>query len=200
MDPCKLYNLASGRPAEDDVAENLLTVSDRGVSLRNDFLNRVRLEDKNGQGTAKIFFDPIKRAPWKSFTDTKKKSKVNTKRQTKDVAVQRDILGLLAASSQKNNESVNIDEALSFPLTEVPLCLATSDGIRRKNAKSKLFDAALTSLEVERDSAELSYDGISCYMLDLAAALCCIGKPPDTFIKLAMRILYAIPAQMTLYT
>ena len=79
-----------------------------------------------------VFFDPITRARWR-------KARLTRKNESKDIKVQRDILGLLAAKSQQQRASVNINEALCYPLAPVPLSLATCDGARRKTAKSQLF-------------------------------------------------------------
>ena len=92
--------------------------------------------------------DPIKRQPWKSFADSDVKAKISKKGVTHEVTAQRDILGVLAAQSQQNDEAVDIDGALCFSLAPVPLGLATCDGTRRKTTKSALYDAALQSLEV----------------------------------------------------
>ena len=58
--------------------------------------------------------------------------------KTKDVAVQRDILSLLMAVSSKEGAVVDLDKALSYALSPVPLALATSDG---KACKSKLISS-----------------------------------------------------------
>ena len=112
----KLYNLASGKPVADDIASSLLTLEERGSSMMDDFCKRI----ESHEDEKKLFFDPIKRSSWKSFTDTERKTKVTTKTETKDIKVQRDILGLLAAKSQEQKASVNIDEALCYPLAPVP--------------------------------------------------------------------------------
>ena len=114
--------------------------------MMNEFCERL-VGDKNPK---KSLFDPIKRAAWKSFGDTGREMKVTSKDKSKDIMVQRDILGLLAAKSQQRNATVNIDAAFCYPLAPVPLSLATCDGMRQKTAKSTLFQAVLTSFEVER--------------------------------------------------
>ena len=90
---------------------------------------------------------------------------------------------------------MNIDAALCYPLAPVPLSLATCDGTRRKTAKSKLFSAALTSLEVEGIEIECTKRGKACYILDLAAIIRSIVRTPDTFRELAIMILREIPTQ-----
>ena len=132
------------------------------------------------------FFSPIKRVQWKSFTDASKKLKVSAKGKSREITVQRDILGLLAAKSQQQNAAINIDKALCYPLAPVPLSLATCDGLRGKTAKSKQLNAALTSL-INND-AQFPEVQQSCriYILDLAAIIRSMIKIPNTFKDLAL--------------
>ena len=178
----KLCNLASGKPVRDDIADSLLTLEERGSTMIDDFCKQIS-SDKDGK---KLFFDPITRAPWKGFVDTGCKAKLR-KNESKDIKVQRDILGLLAAKSQQQRASVNTDEALCYPLAHVPLSLTRCDGARRKTAKSKLFHVALSSVEV--DDVEYVRNETKCYILDLAAIIQSIMRTPETFRELANNIL-----------
>jgi hypothetical protein len=59
---------------------------------------------------------------WKDFSATIRKTKLKSSTgKIIEVTVQRDILGFLAAKSQELNSPVNIDEALKFPLSPIPL-------------------------------------------------------------------------------
>ena len=191
LDSDKLYNLASGSPVGDDIAENLLTVEKRGCSMRDEFCERLRgnLEEAK----SKLFFDPIKRALWKSFADTGRRKKISANGKAKEIIVQRNVLGLLAAKSLQQKAPVDIDAALCYPLAPVPLNLATCDGTRRKTAKSKLFDAALSSMEADSVAFKEMEPSKVCYILDLAAIIRSIMKTPDTFRQLADKILQEIP-------
>ncbi len=66
----------------------------------------------------------------------------------------------------------------------MPLCLATSDGTRRKTAKSKLFPIALSTMEVDNIILDQSDRRPQCYILDLAATIRSRLKPPYTFREL----------------
>lgn len=159
----------------------------------NEFLKRLDPNDSDqNKEDRKKFFHPIKRAEWKSFSNTNKKVKVNINGSCKDISVQRDVLGLSAAASQQNDASVSIDDALSYPLTPVPLSLETSDGVRRKTTKSKLYDLALPSLQLDESTMNEVTGDISCYILDLAAYLRYIQKPPDEFKDLAIIFLNSL--------
>ena len=76
-----MYNLASGCPVPSDITESLLSVAARGTTLRNMFYERLN----NGPKEKELFFDPIKRIEWKSFSDLNKKVKVTAKDKSKDV-------------------------------------------------------------------------------------------------------------------
>ena len=148
----KLYNLASGKPVRDEIADSLLTLEEHGSTMIDDFCKRIS-SDKDGK---MLFFNPTTRAPWKGFVDTGCKAKLMRKNESKDIKVQQDILGLLAAKSQQQRASVNIDEALYYPLAPVPLSLTTCDGARRKTAKSKLSHVALSSMEITKNDLILN--------------------------------------------
>ena len=111
----------------------------------------------------------------------------------KEVAVQRDILGLLAARSHENNSAVDIDKALGFPLAPVDLSLATCDGIRRKTNKSDLYDYPLNGMEVSADL--LKSMPKKCHLLDLAAIVrTLVNVSVNSFRDLAIKILNDVPS------
>ena len=134
------------------------------------------------------FFDPFTRVPWKRFCNAEKRAKITAKGKIKDVAVQRDIFGLLMAVSSKEGAVVNLDKALSYALSTVPLALATSDGIRRKTSKSKLMDATFSSVGTDN----VNTDHSTCLVIDLIATIRCIAKVPNTFGELAFQLLHQI--------
>ena len=114
-----------------------------------------------------------------------------------EVAVQRDILGLLLAKSQELNAPIDMEKALKFPLSPVPLALAHADGERRKTNESALYEHALASTQPKASTAG---SGKKAYVLDLAAQLRSTTKVPDTFEELAVKILNDIPrAYETVY-
>ena len=173
LDKQKLFSLVSGKPLPTEVAELLISAEDRGKGLQLEFNKRLDSGDESGV----TFFDPIKREEWKGFDSAEKKTKVTGKSKSRDVTVQREILGLLIATSFKEQSLIDIDNALSFPLAHVPLALATSDGSRRKTAKSKLLDAALFSIIADEEIVS----NPSCYALDLISTNRSIVNVPNTF-------------------
>ena len=141
------------------------------------------------------FFNPIKRAPWHGFQNVDKKVSINAKGKTRDLSVQRDILGVLMAESYKENTFIDIDKALCFSLAPVLLLFVTSDGRRSKSAKSKLLDAALSSVIAGDDKV----DNVTCYIVDLVAAIWCLNKVPDTFRELAFRLCQDLPRKYNIF-
>jgi hypothetical protein len=188
LDKLKLFNLASGKPLPDEICNELVSAEQRGRELLREFNERLNREGESSQSTRK-FFDPVKRVPWKGFSGVARSTKVSAKDKSKEVTVQRDILGLLMAISHRENSPIDIDKALSFSLAPVPLSLATADGTRRKTSKSTLLDAALTSIVTENDTVE----NARCYAIDLIATIRSRVKVPNTFRELATKLLCEIP-------
>ena len=94
-----------------------------------------------GLDKSKHIFTPIRRIKRESFESSVVKSKIVINGKVADVAIQSDILGILAAKSDLEKGCVDIDKALTYLLAPVSLPLACSDGGMRKTNKSKLFDA-----------------------------------------------------------
>ena len=95
IDQSRLFSLASGRPLQLEISNEILTTESRGKVMFSEFSNRL---DASAEEQLE-FFDPIKKAPWHGFNKIDKKVSVSAKGKTKDVAVQRDILGVLMAES-----------------------------------------------------------------------------------------------------
>ena len=131
MNKKKLYNITSWTYASNDISECLLPIFERGKIRMVEFKERI---SKNA--SSKYIFDPIKREKSKSFDDTvKKTTKIKIDGKIKDIVEQKNILGLLAAKSDKSKLAVDIKNALSFPLSSVSLPLASADGAMRKTKK-----------------------------------------------------------------
>ena len=182
-----LLNIASGSPVSSEVETCLLGVVKRGTELYREFTSRF---DSNNENKL-TFWDPIKKQEWHDFSASNKKTKVKNKNgKVVEVAVQRDILGFLLAKSQQLNAPIDMEKALRFPLSPVPLALAHADGERRKTNKSALFDHALSS---SQPKVSMAGSGKKAYVLDLVAQLRSMTKLPDTFEELAIKIYSDIP-------
>ena len=129
---------------------------------------------------------------WKDFSGNERKTKLKSSTgKTMEVAVQRDILGFLLAKSQELNLPVDIDEALKYSLSEVPLSIAHADGSKRKTIKSALYNAALSS--TMSSTIDLPLEGQKVCILDLAALIRSTVNVPPTFEELALKIYSDIP-------
>ena len=179
----QLYNITSGKSVQDDVKDCLLTVFDRGEKRMEEFKDILV-----GDIAEKNIFTPIARETWKSFKDNKVKAKVKVDGKLKDIASQRDVLGILAAKSDEEKSSVNIDKALTFPLCMVSQPLACSDGGMQKTNKSSMYDLLFDLLGSVGTISNGDY-----YISDLAAALRATVNLPNTIEELAIKILTDIP-------
>ena len=122
------------------------------------------------------FYDRIPRVAWNSFNSKGTKSTIKIGGKVKNVTVQRDILGFLAAKSSKDQEPVDIDKALCYPLAPVPLSLATADGEMRSTTKSKLMDP------IDLKPVDIPPPDGSVYLLDLMSYLRSLKKVPVRYI------------------
>ena len=171
-----LYNLDLGRPLPEEATQHPISLEKQGQGSRSDFSKRLHFSDEQ----TSAFFDPITRVPWKGFYNAKKKAKITAKGKTKDVAVERDTLGLLMALSSKAGAVVDLDKDLSYALSPIPFALATIDGIRRKTCKSKLMDVVFSSIVTDN----VNTDHATCLVVDLIATIRCIAKVSNTFREL----------------
>ena len=129
---------------------------------------------------------------WKDFSSSNKKATIKKSNgKTVEVQVQRDVLGFLLAKSQEFESGVDIDEALKYPLSPVPLSIAHADGQKRKINKSELYKQGLNP-GLSSDPIPSSV-GSRIYILDLAAVLRSTVKIPNTFDDLAIQILKSVP-------
>ena len=106
------------------------------------------------------------------------------------------VLGFLLTKSQELKSPVDIDEALKYPLSPVPLAIAHADGEKRKTNKSALYKFAFNSMPSSQ-TVEYSDGRNKVYILDLAALLRSTVKVPDTFEDLAMKIYHSVPTTYT---
>ena len=103
-----LYNLSSGTPIPNTIADKLVSLPSEGISMAKDFMQN-RLDSRTV-----LFHEHIKRNIKKSDLQTKKIS--CSKQKEKTVAeVNRDILGVLVSYDQLSEEKIDYKEALKYP-------------------------------------------------------------------------------------
>ena len=163
LDTDKLYNLASGRPVTEDIRECLLSFKKRGKVMMKKLKDRLCESKKN-------LFYPITKAVWQSFEKMQMKTKVKVNGKSKDISIQRYILGLIVAASNKEKSDVDIEKALTYPLAPVSLPLAFADGAWGKAAKGKILEN-LPSLDNREINIENLATSQKVYILDLVASI-----------------------------
>ena len=119
----------------------------------------------------------------------------NNKQRTMEV--NRDILSWLVNLSVRSGMVINYEKAMEYPLSPVPLRIATAEGSRRTTSKSKLLDIINATLTVPRNSPKLviSIDTTkpSALIVDLIAAIRTMTKIQETYKLLAWKFLAALP-------
>ena len=99
---------------------------------------------------------------------------------------------MLVAYSNKHEAGIDLQ---NVPLAPVSIPLSTLDCAIRKTVKSKLFDAAMSDLEIVSGEAMPSTTRFYTYVLDLAATIRSLVGTMSTIRDLAHRILAMVPSQ-----
>ena len=103
-----MYNLSSGAPIPNTIADKLVSLPSEGISMAKDFMQN-RLDSRTV-----LFHEHIKSNIKKSNLQTKKTS--CSKQKEKTVAeVNRDILGVLVPYDQLSEEKIDYKEAMKYP-------------------------------------------------------------------------------------
>ena len=158
FDQQKLYNLVSGQPVADIIADSLLKIDEVGQICLEEFNTRM-VSDK-----AKAFFDPIAKNKRSTFATSEKKAKLKNVAK-EEVRNEKDVLGSLLAEGNKTGTVIDIDKALKYPLSPVCAPLSTADGNRIKIKKSDLL-SVLDDMAVEINDA---HEKCKTHMADLGA-------------------------------
>lgn len=129
-----LMNLASGVVLPADLAEALVSCTNKGLEHMTTFIEK-------GINTNTIsFWDPISKVKVKTFETTVKKVQLKAADEHLiTVKSDRDLFGRLMIVA--NAREVNIREVLSYEISPVPCSLAHNDGRLRKATKSDLASA-----------------------------------------------------------
>ena len=115
----ELIVLSSGAAASEDIAADVLSAEEKGVTARDHFIeSRLR----KGQN----FFDPITRMNLKSLEDTRLITKMKAAKgrmiQYKEQAT---VAFRMLVKSQDEGISVDMRELMTYPLTTIPFSIAT---------------------------------------------------------------------------
>ena len=188
FDNQRLYNLVSGEPVSDGIAESMSKVEEVGNKAMLEFGQRM-VSDK-----ANAFFDPITKIPRQTFTSSEKKATLKNS-SNEEVRIQKNVLGTLLAEAAKSGKPIDISKVLAYPLSPVCAPLSTADGNRRKTKKSDLL-SVIDDMETDFDNPQ----SCATYMLDLAAYVRSVIKQCSTVRDIATKLLASIPSSYeTLY-
>ena len=161
----------------------------KGLELMQAFTGRLL---ENGEQNDLIARNQIK--SFKSHVCSKVIAKDN---KTATIRANRGIIGSLLSFSAKNNKPTDWENALSYPLSPIPLCLSTADGKPRKTAKSKLQEVVLNEsnsaiVDNPREVIAESRHN-STYIVDLMAALRSVMQIPEDYEELTWKLLSSFP-------
>ena len=128
-----LHNLSSKEEVVGGLASSILEVYENGKKMKEEFITSRTASNNQGK-----FHDPLKRFNVKTFKILTKYA-VKCKHIQATTEVNKNILGLLLAFSINKERAIHLPTALTYPLSQIPLSLATGDGKRRVTSKSKLI-------------------------------------------------------------
>lgn len=149
-----LYCLADGKKAPDGVKNDMLNIIKLGDKWKGEFLEEC-FEDPER------FERPLKRKKVKNFASSAVRSKIRGKQEkVVELKTTRDLLGRLVYLACTRN--VELDKVFPFPLTPVPLSLASIYGTLKKTKKSQLSEhlEALIEHDSPRSVDVLLYDAM----------------------------------------
>jgi hypothetical protein len=125
-----LYNIASGREAENCISNFLLNIESIGQSAREEFIERCSKDPMQ-------FESPIKRIKLFTFVNQQKKTIPKKNENLSEALMCRDLFGRMLAVSLECK--IDIAEVLSYPLTPTPGAFCHIDGTPHKTDKSTLL-------------------------------------------------------------
>lgn len=178
-----LYNISSGAPVPKDVEADILSAELIGNKLKTEFIeNRLK---KNTD-----MFEPVKRLKLKTMASVNKIVKLKTSsnklieyRQSASIAFQ------LLIKAQ--NQQLDLRVILTYPLTVVPLSIATSDGFLFRSDKSKGFTYLVKGVR----NAAIPPSDKTLSIIDGNATYYYLKKVPENFNLISHKLFDFLPAK-----
>lgn len=131
QDTTDLLNFATGVVLPDDMADALITCTEKGREQMTTFV------EKRVNTNTISFWDSVANLKVKTFQSTTKKLQIKAADEKLiTVKADRDLFGRLLIAA--NARQVNLREVLTYELSPVPYSLVHQDGSLRKTAKSVL--------------------------------------------------------------
>jgi len=129
--PADLVNISSGKAANELTKNFLLGTLERGKTLRLQFEDECLVDGSR-------FLKPVARTKMLNFAaENVKRSKTAMLKVSAAEGV-RDVFGRILAIVAKTSDTLDLHHILGYPITEVPLSLAHSDGTPLKTDKATL--------------------------------------------------------------
>ena len=181
----ELVNLSSGRKVQDELADEILKADENGQQKCDVFIKE-RLKEKSTP-----FNEKLKKSRQTTFSTITKEVNVRCKTSNKELKIkcERNMLGQLLVLSMEHE--IDIERVLTYPLTQVPFSLASSDGAPLKTNKSTLLHKLEnTEFHEHQDLTKLP-NTVS--TIDGNALFHSITDLPSTFGDLAKKILKTLP-------
>lgn len=177
-----LFNISTGKAANEDTTNFLLSVKDVGTAARNDFI-------QSCNNNPNKFSQAIKRQKIKTFATEAGKYKISSSTENKlvSVAMTRDLFGSILFHALQSK--VDMAEALKYPLTPVPLSLSHADGMMQKTPKVKLLN------ELEKKVKTVDPRNVNTTIIDGMFFLHLFVDLPSTFGSVASYILRRVCKQ-----
>ena len=161
--------LPTGVEIDKTVVEDMLNAATIGNTLFKTFVNE-RL-----QSNVKGFFEPIKKVKLNNGLEKKKKA---TSKEVSLVKEDRQAFGIIVA------KSVSLEDAFQYPITTVPLAVATPDAKLRQSCKASLRNYLMS----ESDSSSENVPDNCSWFIDGLAAIRSL-RPAKTYREWLKRLL-----------
>ena len=117
-----LFNLNSGIPVNDQLADEILNTNKLGKELAKNFgTERLMVNEK------KKFHNALPNTKFAAFKMTAKSAKVERNNKPRSIEVNRDILSWLVNLSVSSEMVINYEKVMEYPLSPVPLSIATTE-------------------------------------------------------------------------
>lgn len=178
----ELIVLSSGRVADENVKQDLLTAKEKGRQAFQTFVNERLVTNTKG------FFDTFTKLKLGSFRDAQKKTSVKAGTKNIIIKADRNLFACLLVVGQ--SRKVDLRELLTFELGPLPWSLASLDGMLAKTNKAALSKL----LENEVKCLESLPNPTTAYIIDAMALLQSLVKIPERFASLAEMLMKRVIA------
>uniref|UniRef100_A0A6P7FRI3 Uncharacterized protein LOC114331907 n=1 Tax=Diabrotica virgifera virgifera TaxID=50390 RepID=A0A6P7FRI3_DIAVI len=176
IDHKSLFNIATGKATTCDVRDFLLNIELNGKNLRETFIKECATSESR-------FEQPIAKNKILNFASAHVKKKIVVNNKVHEVRLQRDLFGRLLCISLTNN--TDVEKALTYPITPVPMSMCQMDGTICKTKKSLLVECLHISNGTIPSCSEID-------VIDGFYILHCLVDIPQTFGNIAKKVLKKI--------